>query len=94
VFDQEGEQQPNVELLLRWNEGEDRAVTGLKPEIGMGYGDFVVAAGQSYQVAVIGIESEVAQGIMVDKCIGEGVEEGQIASWEVVFQLSGIALSE
>lgn len=94
VLDQEGEQQPNVELLLRWSEGEDRAFTGLKPEIGMGYADFLVAAGQSYQVGVIGIESDVVQGIVADECIGEGMEKGQIASWEIVFQLSGIALSE
>jgi hypothetical protein len=92
VLDQEGEQQPNVELLLRWSEGEDRAFTGLKPEIGVGYADFVVAAGQSYQVAMIGIESDVAQGIVVDECIGESMEKGQIASWEIVFQLSSIAL--
>jgi hypothetical protein len=94
VLDQEGEQQPNVELLLRWSEGEDRACTGLKPEIGVGYADFGVAAGQSYQVGVIGIESDLAQGIVADECIGEGMEKGQIASWEIVFQLRGRALSE
>jgi len=94
VLDQEGKQQPNVELLLRWSEDEDRAFTGLKPEIGAGYADFFVATGQSYQVSVIGTASDVAQGILADECIGEDMEEGQIASWEIVFQLSGMPLSE
>lgn len=93
-MDQEGNPQPGVELLIRWSEGEDRVFTGLKPEIGVGYADMQMAAGQSYQVGVIGIESDVAQEIVADECIGEGIEKGQVASWEIVFQLSGMALPE
>jgi hypothetical protein len=94
VLDAEGEQQPNVELLIRWSGGEDRAFTGLKPEIGAGYADLQMTAGESYQVGVIGIESDVAQRILADECVGEGAENIQVASWEVVFRLSGVASAE
>jgi hypothetical protein len=87
VLDVAGHPQANVELLIRWTGGEDRAYTGLKPEKGIGYADFDLVVGQSYQVGVIGLESDVAQGIVADEC--EGAESGRIASWEVVFQLSG-----
>jgi hypothetical protein len=83
VLDAEGKPQPNVELLVRWETGEDRAFTGLKPEKDAGYADFDLFAGQSYQVGVIGIESEVAQGIVADSCAGHDV----LAFWVVVFQL-------
>jgi hypothetical protein len=78
---------PNVEFLIRWSTGEDRFFTGLKPEIGVGYADYALEAGESYQVGIVGTESDVAQGIVADAC-GEG---GALASWEVVFQLSGEA---
>ena len=94
VLDAEGEQQPNVELLIRWSDGEDRAFTGLKPEVGAGYADFEMVQGQSYQVGVIGAQSDVAQGMVADECTGEGVEDGRIASWEIVFRLSRAASSE
>jgi hypothetical protein len=84
VLDARGEPQPNVELLIRWGAGEDRAFTGLKPEKGAGYADFDLATGESYQVGVIGIGSEVAQGIVADDCVGRDA----FASWVVVFQLS------
>ena len=77
--------------MIRWTGGEDRAYTGLKPEVGAGYADFDLAVGQSYQVGVIGIESDVAQGIVADEC--DGAEGGRIASWEVVFRLSDGASS-
>ena len=94
VLDAQGEQQPNVELLIRWRDGEDRAFTGLKPEVGVGYADLQMEAGQSYQVGVIGIESDVAQGIEADECPEDGTGSRQMASWEVVFQLSGVASAD
>jgi hypothetical protein len=94
VLNGEGEQQPNVELLIRWSDGEDRAFTGLKPEMGVGYADFAMEEGQNYQVGVIGTQSQVAQGIVADKCAGDGVGNGQLASWEIVFQWTGAPSSE
>jgi len=82
VYDAQGDPLPNVELLIRWPEGEDRFFTGLKPEQGVGYADYALAAGQSYQVGIVGIESDVAQDIVSDACA-----DGTRASWELVFRL-------
>jgi hypothetical protein len=87
VLDAEKQPMPNVELLIRWGTGEDRFYTGLKPETGVGYADYALEEGESYQVGIVGTESDVAQGIVADTCS----EGGALASWEVVFQLSGEA---
>ena len=93
MLNTEGEQQPNVELLVRWSDGEDRVFTGLKPEVGAGYADFTMEQGQNYQVGVIGMESDVAQGIVADEC-SDGAGGTRLASWEIVFRLSGAGSSE
>jgi hypothetical protein len=87
VLDAEGQQLPNVELLVRWDGGDDRFFTGLKPEAGPGYADFRLRKGEMYQVVVIGAESQVAQDIVADTCEGQAY----LASWQVVFQWNGQA---
>ena len=86
VLDYEGQPLPNIELLVRWDLGDDRFFTGLKPEVGPGYADFGMAKSNVYQVVVVGAESQVAQGIVADTC-----DEGYLASWQIVFQWSGEA---
>jgi hypothetical protein len=90
AYDGEGEPMPNVELLLRWTQGEERFYTGLKPDIGVGYADADLQETQVYQVSVIGIESDVALGITADPC----AEQGLPASWEVTFQLDASLVDE
>ena len=82
VLDAEGEPLPNVELLIRWQAGEDRFFTGLKPERGAGYADYVLAAGESYEVGIVGTASDLAQGMVADVCF-----DGARASWVLVFRL-------
>ena len=82
VLDDKGEPLPNAELLVRWEGGEDYFFTGLKPERGVGYADFAMQEGVEYRVVVVGMESEVAQRIVADRCDG-----GRVASWRVVFRL-------
>jgi hypothetical protein len=82
VVDRAGEQLPNVELLVRWDGGDDRFVTGLKPEVGPGYADFAMQKGVTYQLTVIGAESDVAQGMVADTCESTGA----LASWQVRYQ--------
>ena len=41
-------QLPGVELILSWSSGEEHFFTGLKPELGNGYADFVMAPGVTY----------------------------------------------
>ena len=83
VRDAAGEPQPNTELLIRWDGGEERFFTGLKPQNGSGYADFRLQKGQTYQVGIVGTPSDVATGITGDVCS----TQDYLASWEVVFQL-------
>lgn len=82
VLDAGGEPLPSVELLIRWQDGEDRFFTGLKPERGAGYADYTLAAQESYQVGIVGLASDVASGIVADACA-----DGVRASWELLFRL-------
>jgi hypothetical protein len=85
VLDAEGRQLPNVELLVRWDGGEDRFVTGLKPDIGLGYADFDLESGHTYQLAVIGAASQLVQNIVAETCEGAS----HLATWQVMLQWTG-----
>jgi hypothetical protein len=85
VYDADGEQQPNVELFIRWSQGEDRFYTGLKPERGAGYADYGMAVDGTYQVGIVGAESDVALDVTADACQGQG----QLPSWDIAFRFSG-----
>jgi len=43
-----GQPLPNVEAIVSWEGGEDHFFTGLKPELGLGYADFVMTPGVVY----------------------------------------------
>lgn len=83
VLDEAGRPQPGVELLVRWNGSTDRFFTGLKPDISAGYADFTLERGQICELVVVGMESQVVQGLDTDGC-----GEAQLASWTVVFRLN------
>ncbi len=46
------EELPAREVWLLWDDGADRAVTGLRPDRGLGYADFTVEAGRLYKLYV------------------------------------------
>lgn len=50
VLDAAGEGVPGMEVLVLWDEGEDRFYTGLKPELGWGYADFSMQTGETYSL--------------------------------------------
>jgi hypothetical protein len=50
VIDGAGEPVPGVEVRVLSDEGQDRFYTGLKPELGLGYGDFTMEPEMSYTV--------------------------------------------
>ncbi len=41
---------PGIEAWLTWAEGADRAVTGFRPALGVGYADFHIEAGEMYNL--------------------------------------------
>jgi hypothetical protein len=52
VLDEGGHPMPGVELTITWDGGEDRFFTGLKPEIGNGYADYLMQSGMRYSLLV------------------------------------------
>ncbi|MGD8731303.1 MAG: hypothetical protein PVH92_05425 [Anaerolineales bacterium] len=65
VLDAAGEGVPGMELLVLWDEGEDRFFTGLKPELGWGYADFSMQVGEIYSLELpsedIGVSELVSE---------------------------------
>jgi hypothetical protein len=56
-----------VEIVISWDGGNDRFFTGLKPELGSGYADYLLAADTTYTVQLAS-GSDVARGIAVPDC--------------------------
>jgi len=52
VQDAAGNPVPGVELLVSWENGEDYFFTGLQPELGMGFADFLMTPDVVYSLAL------------------------------------------
>jgi hypothetical protein len=59
----------NVQIIIITKDGQDTFYTGLYPEIGPGYADFVMTAGETYSLKV-GEVSEIKEGIAIPTCGG------------------------
>ena len=77
-----------IEILVKWEDGEDHFFTGYHPEQGLGYGDFSMVPEVSYMVEV-GIGSTIVEGLQVEEC---GQELGGFAGgWRLTFQVTGVS---
>ncbi len=79
VQDQFGQSVPGKVVWITWEGGTDRFVTGFKPEIDPGYGDFDMKPDQSYNVGVDRPTSVIVSGLRADPCETEGR-----TSWRLV----------
>ena len=70
VFTQDanGAQIGGLEVQVSWNGGSDRFFTGLKPEIGPGYGDFQMEPGVNYRVRLASAPQVVAENVLSEAC--------------------------
>ncbi len=50
VQDAKGQPVPGAEIIISWTVGNEHIFTGLKPELGDGYADFVMTPGEFYTV--------------------------------------------
>ena len=84
VVDAAGRSVPGVEVLVIWDTGQDHFFTGLKPELGLGYGDFAMNEGVIYTLQLAKSETPIT-GLMVEDCVGD---EGDLypCSWLLTFQ--------
>jgi hypothetical protein len=80
VRDQLGQSVSGKEIWITWEDGgKDRFVTGLKPEIDPGYGDFDMQPDQSYNVGVDKPTAVSVSGLRADPCETDGR-----TSWRLV----------
>lgn len=84
VFDAAGEPVPGVEVLVVWDTGQDHFFTGLKPELGLAYGDFSMIAEVSYTLRMADSGPPVTD-LSTHVC---ETEEGEqfLGSWYLQFE--------
>ncbi len=70
VRDAGGQPLAGVEILVSWEGGQQHLFTGLKPELGNGYADFVMAPGTFYSVQLMPSSTPVA-GLIAPECDAE-----------------------
>ena len=74
------EPQPGVEVIVRWQTGEDRFYTGFQPGRGPDYGDFTMEPGVTYAVQLAAGSPEIT-GLRVEEC-----DSGLPGGWRLTFQ--------
>lgn len=84
VINSAGRPVPGVEVRVVWDTGQDHFFTGLKPELGLGYGDFAMNEEVIYTLKLTKSETLIT-GLMIEDCVGD---EGDLypCSWLLTFQ--------
>lgn len=84
VLDAAGEGVPGVQILVVWDDGQDKFFTGLKPELGSGYADFTMEPETIYSMQLIEGQSPIT-GLMVEECSSPSGETYP-GSWLLTYQ--------
>ena len=71
VFDIRRNQIPGAEIVVTWNNGEEHIFTGLKPELGHGYADFLMTPDITYSVRMADGGTPASE-LSVPECENEG----------------------
>jgi hypothetical protein len=71
-------------VTIVWDTGQDHFFTGLKPELGIGYGDFGMTEGLSYTLQLEDSTQPVAE-LFTHVCESEGLES-YLGSWLLRFE--------
>lgn len=67
VFDSRRRQLAGAKIVITWDGGEEEFFTGLKPELGNGYADFIMDTNTTYTVQ-LGAGSDIASGLTTSAC--------------------------
>lgn len=78
-----GDPLPGQEIIVTWDSGDDFFFTGLKPEIGLGYADFLMEPGVEYQLRM-GAGGQSVPEITPAECETESGSR-YWGSWQLVF---------
>lgn len=85
VVDADSAPLPGVKVIVKWAEGEDGFVTGLKPEISSSYGDFLMNVGTIYSVQ-IGSRTPPVTGLAAPTCVAADDGKPYAGAVRLVFQ--------
>ena len=58
---------PGIEILITWEGGAENFFTGLKPELGNGYADYIMTPDITYTVQ-LRAGSDIASGLTAPTC--------------------------
>jgi hypothetical protein len=83
VLDSAGEGVPNVLVRVIWDAGQDQFFTGLKPDLGIGFGDFTLDPETTYTVQLAESDA-IATGLRAEVCPGDS-GESHFGSWQLTF---------
>ena len=83
VLDSAGEGVPNVLVRVIWDAGQDQFFTGLKPDLGIGFGDFTLEPETEYTVQLAESDA-IATGLRAESCTGDSGEP-HFGSWQLTF---------
>ena len=67
VLNRSRRQLAGIEIVITWDGGKEQFFTGLKPELGNGYADYLMTSGTTYTVQ-LARGSDVALGITAPTC--------------------------
>ena len=84
VLDSHRHQMPGVEISISWTGGEEKFFTGLKPEIGDGYADYVMQASVAYAIRVAGAGAMLT-GLIAPAC-PDSSGQSYLGGLKLVFQ--------
>jgi hypothetical protein len=91
VQDENGDELPGVEVWLMWQDGADRAVTGLKPDKGEGYVDFDVDLDVDYTLGTSELGVGLVTGLQIEPCPEIEDEDSLMGSWRIVLERRSVA---
>ncbi len=86
IMDSSGQPQAGKEVLVTWMDGQDHFFTGLKPELGVGYGDFLMTPAVVYSVK-LAEGGQAASNVLASQCSGSDGSQ-YWGSWLLTFMQS------
>jgi hypothetical protein len=84
VLNSNRRQAPGVQIVITWDGGDEQFFTGLKPELGNGYADYIMTPNTTYTVQ-LALGSDVATGITIPTC-QTGTGENFLGGIKLTFQ--------
>jgi hypothetical protein len=80
-----GQPVPGVEVVITWAGGFDHFYTGLKPDLGLGYGDFAMTPGVDYTLHLAESPAIAIEGLTAENCV-DPAGSVYLGAWLLVFR--------